>query len=243
MMNRFFRLLTGALVVTTGLWHTNIEALEISWTGQPDSFPLNMRRAQVTGFAGLNFGMGIEQVEQFVRDTWPAANIERQHDPVQRVTMLVFNIDDLAPVADVPEFSAVPAPAPATVTCVFGYQSQRLATVNVDWYAGRSASEAQREALLTAGSAYTAHMLGDVWPMAHSSRGHVLDDGVLLMFAGRDIEGHGVEVRVHGIAMEILNPDGTVVQRPAPPGQAHLHIGVSAQPDEPDVFRLPDNSF
>lgn len=236
-------LLIGAMLVLTSLAQTSAQNLEISPTGQPDSFPLNMRSAQVTGFAGLTFGMSMEQVEEVIRTTWPSAEVERQHDPVQRITMLVFNLEELAPVSGVPDLEDVVSPAPATVTCIFGYQSQQLTTVNLDWYAEGNATDEQRQALLDAGTAYTAQLLGDLWPMMQSSRGHVLGDGALLLFAGRDIDGRGVEVQVHGVAIEVQQPGGDLVYRPAPAGGARLHIGLSSMPDAPDVFRLPDNSF
>lgn len=238
----FTRLVTGVTLMVLTLGQVSAQTLEISPTGQPDSFPLTMRSAQVSGFQGLELGMTVEQVREVIGATWPAAQIEESYDPVQRINMLVFTLDVLEPVTSVPEL-VVSSPAPATVTCLFGYQSERLATINLDWYVEGNATPAQRQALLDAGSAYTALMLGDLWPMMQSSRGHVLADGVLLLFAGRDREGRGVEVQIHGVAMEVTQPGGDVQQRPAPEGPARLHIGLSLMPDKPDVFRLPDNSF
>lgn len=239
-MKKLCMLVTGVIIVTASLWQTPVMALEISWTGQPDNFPLNMRSAAVTGFGDFTFGMSVEQVEQLVRATWPHAQPERQQDPVQRTTLLTFNLDNLTPVPDAENLAS---PGPATLTYVFGYRSQQLMGINLDWYAEGNASDEQRRALLEAGSIYTALMLGDNWPLLHSSRGHIMGPGILLLFAGRDIQGRGVEVRVHGIAMDVLQPDGETIHRPAPAGSAQLHIGLSAMPDEPDVFRLPDNSF
>jgi len=236
-MKTYRKLLLGVILLAGSSWHAAATALEISWTGQPTTFPLTMSQAQIIGFGEFRFGMNQQQVESLISTTWPQARVEQQVDPVQRTTMLVFNVDDLAPVEE------VDSPAPATMTFIFGYRSEQLMAINLDWYAEGHATEAQRLALLEAGSAYAALMLGDYWAPMQSSRGHILGDGTVLLFAGRDTQGRGVEVVVQGVALDVSRADGGIEHRPAPAGDARLHIGLSSMPDEPDIFRLPAGSF
>lgn len=226
------------LLFAGSLWPGLVSAQPvISWTGQPESHELRMEHANITGFANIRFGMGVQQVEQLLAESWPGVPIVRENDSVQRTVMLNINLPELSAV------DSLPAPAPATVTCIFGYRSGTLMAVNVNWYAEGDAADSQRQALLEAGSAYVAEMLAYYWDPLQTARGHVIDTNAIMMFAGRDRQGHGVQVRVEGVPLDVLRPDGGSDHRPVTEGPAQLHIGVSSTPDKPDVYRLPDNSF
>lgn len=237
-MKRFRSMSWVTLLGAGSLWPGLVLAqAAITWTGQPESHDLRMEHASITGFAGLRFGMSVHQVEQVLVDSWPGVQVQREDDHVQRTVMLNFNLQDLSPV------DGSPAPASATVTCIFGYRSGTLMAVNVNWYAEGTATDSQRQALLDAGSAYVAEMLAYYWDPLQTARGHVIDTNAIMMFAGRDRQGHGVQVRVEGVPLDVLRPDGGSDHRPVTEGPAQLHIGVSSTPDKPDVYRLPDNSF
>lgn len=211
----------------------------ISFTGQPTSHDLRFEPASLTGFDPFRFGMSQAQVEQVLASNWPGSVPQHDEDPVQRTALLNVNLAQLLPVPAL----GVASPGPATVTFVFGYRSGTLMAINLNWYAEGEATNDQRQALLAAGSAYVAEMLSYHWEMLQSARGHVIGDNALMLFAGRDTLGRGVEVRVEGVALDVLRPDGSTVHRPVAGGPAQLHIGLSAMPDNPDIFRLPENSF
>ncbi|MEX1198178.1 MAG: hypothetical protein WEB57_09985 [Pseudohongiellaceae bacterium] len=243
-------LLCTMLAITLGAaaWPHTARSAEISWTGQPDSHRIRMQQADIGGFGPWQFGMSPARLEEQLRATWPDARIRQRTDPVQRTRMITLDLPALPVLPDRLE-SASPsesglgaeAPGPATVTFLFGYRSDRLMTINLNWYAQDNANTAQRQALLSAGTDYVAHLLEFYWEPLQSARGHVLGPNNLLLFTGRDRRGRGVEVRIDGVALDVINPDGGEdAQRPAPEGPAQLQISLSARPDDPDVYRVPD---
>ena len=212
-------------------------ALEISWTGQPDNYALRMEPAAIEGFGALRFGMSPAEVQERLAARFPGAVVEAIEDPVQRTTLLTADLEGLSPV------EGRPSPGPATLTFIFGYRSGSLMAINLDWYAEGEASAAQRQALLDAGTAYITELLSWYWAPLQSARGHVLGPNSLLLFSGRDSQGRGVEVRIEGVALDVLLPEGGSEHHPAPGGPAQLHIGLSVMPDRPDVYRLPAGAF
>lgn len=214
-----------------------VQAQPLSVTGQPTSYDIRFEPAEITGFGGARFGLSMEEVRSVLRTEFPQADIEENVDPVLKTTVLTLVVPELEPV------DGVASPGTATLNYVFGYQSQALIAVHVDWYIQGDATEAQREAMLAAGTAYTAELTSYIWPPLQVVRGHVQGLGTVILFAGRDEHGAGVEVRVEGISLDVMLPEGHNEHWPVTSGPAHLYIGLVAQPDDPDVYRLPENSF
>lgn len=237
-MNPYFAKLTAAaclfLLPVQGMAQ---QPLLLSWTGQPSQYPYFIEPAAITGFGEARFGMGLEEVKAVLARTFPQADIRDTLEAVQQTRVLTLVVPDMAPVA------GVASPGPATLNYVFGAHSGALMAINLDWYATGDVTPAQRQALLDAGTAYTANLIGYQWAPLQTARGHVVGRNAVILFAGRDPHQAGVEVRVEGVPLRVVHPDGKVEERAVTEGSARLYIGLSAQPDQPDIFRLPKNAF
>lgn len=210
----------------------------ISPTGQPRNYAMTFRPYQLQGYGRARFGMTPDEVKAVIAADYAGASAPKEDiDRVTRTRTLVVMVPTLAP-----------GPGPATLSFVFGAQSQRLAAINVYWIAPGEATAQQREAIIAAGSQVLAGLVGSYWAPMSTARGHVLAPGVVILFASRDAAGHGIEVRLDGVPLAVQRParDGKprpLERMPAPPGPARLRLAISADPDHPDVFRLPAGSF
>lgn len=232
------RLFAVALSFATFLVTMNASAqLVLSQTGQPQEWDFRLEPYSVQGYRTARFGMTPEEVKAVIARDFPHAEVREDTDPVQRTPVLTVVVPALSPVTDHEPLG------PVTLNYVFGYESGRLMAINVDWIAEGNASAEAREALVQAGKAYTASVVGYQWTPLHSARGHVVGANSVVLFAGRDPDNAGMEVRLDGVALDVLLPSGETEHRAAPAGAARLHIGLSQQPDRPDIYRLPDKAF
>lgn len=215
-------------------------ALELSPTGQPAEYFLGFDPPELAGFDGVTFGMTMEEVESLAAELYPNGVREWAEDPVNLTPLLHVTLDALAPVPGVPGLG------PAGITYVFGAESQRLIAINLNWYigGGRDATPEEREALLALGTEYVSELLQYMWDPIHVLRGLVIGPNAVILFAGRDWEGRGVEVAVDGVPLDvIIMPDEIEEHRPVESGPVRLRIGLAARPDDPDVFTLEPGSF
>lgn len=213
-------------------------AVMLSETGQPESYVLSFSQADLTGFGQVAFGMTVDEVDAAVAYMFPEADLESTLEPVQQTRILHLTVPQLAPVP------SAPSPGPASLTYVFGASSERLMAININWYVEGDATLAQRNALLATGTAYVADLLGYMWEPFSTSRGVVIGSNAVVLFAGRDQAGRGVEVIVEGVPLDVVVlPSGEVEHRPVNSGPAHLRIRLAARPDNPDVFTIPAGSF
>jgi hypothetical protein len=69
--------------------------------------------------------------------------------------------------------------------------------------------------------------------------------GEVIVFAGRDFNGGGVEIRVGGVPLDVELPGAgrKVAHRPAPAGPAHLRKSLVASIDHPDIYTIPPGAF
>lgn len=229
-----FLLVAGlCLVVLLPSMSVVAQQVLLSRTGQPHSLELRLEPYAVTGFGAARFGMTQDEVKTVLGGEFPAAELREEYDPVQRTSILTLVLPELAPVEGVPPLG------PVTLSYVFGHATGRLMAINLDWIV----ADAAHDALVAAAAAYTASVAGYQWQPLHNARGHVTGADSVVLFAGRDMANAGLEVRLDGVALEVLRPDGSLERRPAPGGGARLHIGLSQQPDRPDIYRLPDGAF
>jgi hypothetical protein len=205
----------------------------LSSTAQPQSFEVRLEPYVVTGFGAVRFGMMPDEVKRVIGREFPGAELREEFDPVQRTPVLNLVLPALAPAEGVPPLG------PVTLNYVFGHASGRLMAINLDWIV----TDAEHDALVAAGGVYTASVAGYQWQPIHNARGHVTGASSVVLFAGRDMANAGLEVRLDGVPLEVLHPDGSVERRAAPGGGARLHIGLAQQPDRPDIYRLPDGTF
>lgn len=215
-------------------------ALELSATGQPAEFYLSLEPAEIRGFDGVTFGMTPEEVEELVTQLYPDGEREWHEDPVNLTRLLQVTLDALSPVP------GVPAVGPAGITYVFGAQLDRLIAINLNWYvgAGRDATPEERQAVLALGTAYVAELLQYEWEPGHLVQGLVVGPNMVVLFAGEDLQGRGVEVTVDGVPLDVLLlPEGIEEHRPIDKGPVRLKIGLAERPADPDIFMLEPGSF
>lgn len=216
----------------------NAATLELSPTGQPGEYYLSFETAAVEGFDGVLLGMAVPEVEAKVAELYPDAPVERDTDPVQLTPIVHVTLEELAPVP------GAPALGPATITYIFGAHSEQLIAINVNWYARGDATPEERNAILAAGTAYVAEMMQYLWDPLQVIHGVVTGPNDVLLFAGRDFEGRGVEVSVSGVPLDvIILPDGIEEHRPVQGGPARLRIALALAPDDPEVFTIPPGDF
>ena len=214
--------------------------VDISDTGQPRSYLVTGRQARIEGYGHARFGMRVDEIRALVAADFPAATASLKDEvaPVTRNRTLTLVVPDLAP-----------GPCPATINYVFGAASQRLVAVNVAWQFDGAATPAQRLSLVGAARAVGAGFAGAHWPLLQTTRGNVLPGGALIVFSGKDERGAGLEIRLDGVDIDIApragkaNTAAATEHRVAPPGPARLRVAFAANPDNPDVYRIPAGAF
>ncbi|BCO25876.1 hypothetical protein MIZ03_0755 [Rhodoferax lithotrophicus] len=209
----------------------------LSMTGQPQSYSLHAGAYKVMGYGNAHFGMSVDEVKVLITQDYShtLGSLKDEIDPAQKTRVLTMVVPEL-----------VPGPGPATISYVFGATSKRLIAVNVYWLVTGMATDAQQAQLTEAARVLAADLVGYRWPIFTVARGHVLAPGVLLVFAGKDAVGGGIEVRLNGVAYtlearqasvaSVATPETLVVPR----GPAQLRFSMVANVDKPDIETLPN---
>jgi hypothetical protein len=209
---------------------------EISLTGQPRSWDVQGKRFENPGFHGARWGMSMDEVKAVIAASWPdaLATATVQADAAARTTALAVTVPTLAP-----------GPGSAQISYVFGAAGKRLVAVHQTWTIPGNPDDVQRAALLRAATALASELVGYQWPDFATTRGRVTAPGELILFAGRDFSGGGVEIRVGGVALDVELPGAVRRQehRAAPSGPAHLRKSLVASIDHPDIYRIPPGAF
>lgn len=209
----------------------------LSNTGQPKTFDMRLEPAAIQGYGKAHFGMHVAEVVALLAEDYPDITVKLVIDEENNRQALNLVVPDFAPV------EGVPTPGPATLNYVFDGASETLEAINLDWYADGDATPAQRQALLNAGTAYVATITGYQWPPMKATRGLVEENNTLVLFAGRDAQGHGVQVVLKGVPLDVLLPNGGSEHRAVTSGSAQLNIRLSSVPDKPAAVSLPKGSF
>jgi hypothetical protein len=187
--------------------------LGLTATGQPGAVTLTGQNASVPGFRSALWGMTPDQVRVAAAKDFPDA----------RTTALITdrvtgNRSLIAPMT-----SLAPGPGPAAISYIFDATSGRLLHVNLDWTV-RSPTVAQRSAILAGGSTVVAGFAGNYWKLGSVIRGVVVQPDLVVLFAGADEQGGGVDVRVGGVPYALSSGGAPT----SPNGDATLHVGFSA---------------
>jgi hypothetical protein len=225
-------LLAAALlggVITAEAQHAGVE---LSFTGQPRAYPIEGRPSEVTGYGNARFGMSVDAVRALVAADSPAAqnSLREQTFPAGGTQALTVLLPQLQP-----------GPGPATVSYVFGARSQRLIAINVYWLSSGQATAAEHATLTAAAASLASGFVGYQWPALATARGHVIAPGVLVVFAGRDDAGRGVEIRLDGVPYQLEPRTAVAGAAPAAsryvpaPGPAQLRLSLVAKVEQPDL--------
>jgi hypothetical protein len=212
----------------------------LTQTGQPKGFIVQTTPYTVTGYGKFQFGMTPDEVRAEIAKEYPdsAASLKEATDPVDRTQGIAVVVNNL-PIGD----------GSATLSFVFGYESQKLIAVTVTWLADGDPSADIRQGLLDGGSQLAANYIGYRWPAFATARGQMVKPGSVVLFSGKDAQGGGVEVRVDGVALDVEQPKDAA-GKPMPPqhedapaGPARLRLSFVANVDKPDIYRVPAGLF
>jgi hypothetical protein len=208
----------------------------ISLTGQPRSWDVQGKPFENEGFNGARWGMSMDEVKAVIAASMPdaLATARVQFDDAARTTALAITVPVLAP-----------GPGPAEISYVFGAAGKRLVAVHQTWTIPGNPGAVQRAGMLRATTTLAGELVGYQWPDFATTRGRVTAPGELILFAGRDFHGGGVEIRVGGVALDVELPGAvrSQVHRAAPAGPAHLRKSLVASIDHPDIYTIPPGAF
>jgi hypothetical protein len=209
---------------------------EVSRSGQPRSWEIRAEPYANTGYGAARWGMSEAEVRKAIAATWPDALAGARVAGNQRTRTVALAIR-------VP--SLPPGPGPAEISYVFGASGKGLAAVHLTWTVAGNPLEAARAPLLQAATQLAAGLMSYQWQDFGVTRGLVLAPGELLLFAGRDDHGGGVEIRLGGMPfdVEIAGPAPRQEHRAPPPGPALLRQSFAASIDRPDIYRIPAGAF
>lgn len=183
----------------------------------------------VNGFRGARFGMGVDEVRTAIQRDFraqPAAITEMDH-PVQKTRLLVVRVDNLEP-----------GPGTATVSYLFGAASKRLMHVNVVWETGAKPGDDERTAIAAAGLQLANYFRSENWRPGASVQGVPDPSGAIILFAGVDAKGAGIELSMTGIPLA-----GATGAAANPTGPASVRIAYSANTGRPDVGGVRAGTF
>jgi len=191
------------------------------------------------GYGRARFGMTVDEVRSTLALDYPQVRAAPQEeiDAFSRSRVLTLQVPDMPP-----------GPQAADISFVFGATSQQLIAVNVIWRVADIASKAQQTQLLLAAAKLAGGFGAYAWPLLDTIYGLVLSPGVSVVFAGHDVYGGGVEVRLEGVAQAMAPAPGTssipqAAVAPLPPSPASLRLTLVANSHNPDIFRIPAGSF
>jgi hypothetical protein len=226
-------------LIAHGAQSENAVRLDLSFTGQPQSYIITGTPYRAQGFGEARFGMTVNAVKHVLAASYPgpAAAVKDDIDVLTRNRSLTVVLPHLDP-----------GPGPATISYVFGAKCACLVAVNIYWLATGTASPVQQAALTAAAGTLAAGLVGHQWPPLSSARGHVLPGNSLVVFSGKDQQGGGVEVRLDGVTIDIeprtVGPAQSRAEHRVPAdGPAQLRLSIVANVDHPDVYRIAPNAF
>jgi hypothetical protein len=254
-MHKNFRLLAShraaacllAVACMAGAHAAPAPAFELSLTAQPNRYVIHAAPYVIAGHGRARFGQSMAEVRAIVAADLPGAATALRDTPGGDPLLTV-----VAP-------RLAPGPGPATLHYLFGRRDRRLVGVDVTWATEGPVTPAQRAELVEAARTAASAFSGWQWPPLATSSGHVLPDGVLIVFSGHDAGGAGVEVRLDGVDLDIephaatASAPASVAERRVPkPGRARLRLkflaadaAAETTPATPPaaVPALPDGAF
>lgn len=209
---------------------------EVSLTGQPTRYLVEGAPYRITGPGGARFGMSVAELRAVIGREHPEAlaSLREDADPETGGVAWTIQVPSLAPAA-----------LPGSLRYHFGAHGGtdggtpggRLVAIDAEWRTDGPSTAAQRTALVEAAKAVGATMAGWRWPPLATTRGRLLPDGTLIVFAGRDAEGAGAEIRLTGVDVDVeprartaASPARAREHRVAPPGPSMLRLRLAAAP-------------
>jgi hypothetical protein len=189
---------------------------------------------QITGFRSAKFGMTQAQVRAAAAADFGAAiKITENGNPAEGTTALQLDVAHLDP-----------GPGAAQVTYIFGATSHTLAHVNVVWVTGPEPTADERAGIVTAAIQLAHYFQTLPEPLKASLAAQPIGPNGLMLFAGVDQQGAGIEVAAEGISYQVTaKSDDKKTDSPAPKGPALLRISYIRNVANPDIIHIKPGAF
>lgn len=204
----------------------------VSLTGQPKLIFPQGKDYVVTGYRGASFGMTEAEVRDAIARDFGDVTVTTGSNSLEGTRTLTVTVSSLPP-----------GDGPAAVSYVFGSATERLITINTVWRTAADADAAARDKLVEIAATAAGEFLGYRWKLFTTARGIPARPNALIVFAGGDEAGGGVEVALDGIQYAWSASDGRTGMGPLPRGPAVLRIAYTANLAKPDISRLQPGSF
>ncbi len=188
---------------------------------------------QITGFRSAKFGMTPADVRAAAAKDFGVLTLQANANPAEGTEALQMDVARMDP-----------GPGPAQVTYIFGARSHTLAHINVVWVSGPSPTAQERAAILS-GAIQLAHYFQTLpAPLKASLGARRTGPNNLLLFAGVDERGAGVEVAADGVSYEINGAAaGASAASPDPKGPALLRVSYIRDVANPDIIKIAPGAF
>lgn len=180
----------------------------------------------VDGFRSSKFGMTQEEVRKAIKADFEvdADKIAESENAAERTKLLTITVPDL-----------LSDGGTAQVSWVFGYKTGGLIQVGISWNKAVD-EEMTAQKLQANGEVLRSHFMSAGYRPDSIQTGVITENGVLL-FRGLDSEGHATIVLLQG---QFSAQEGTDQRILTPVSLALLY---SADPDNPDVFKIEPGKF
>lgn len=187
----------------------------------------------VVGFRDAHFGMAEPEVRALVVKTLHAkpADISSGVNAVEGTTVLTVRVASLDP-----------APGPAEIAYIFGYNSKKLIQVNVIWGNSEPKPNNDSTAMAAAGTRLVRYFEQFRWRKDASRAGIPVGDNTLVMFSGEDDKAGAVRVILDNVKYQVSR-EGKETSSPEPKGPPRLLINYIADRDSPDIAKIEKGRF
>ena len=179
----------------------------------------------VDGFRSAKFGMDEEAVRAAILADFDIKEdgIQAGENAVERTKILTVAVPNL-----------ILDGGTAQVSYVFGYSTKMLIQVGATW-SSKTDPEMTAKMLYDNGDVLRTHFLAEAYAPDSVKTNVALPNGIL-MFRGADAEDHATLLLLQGTFT--TGEDGRNTLTPA-----SLDLLYSSDPNEPDIFKLPEGSF
>jgi hypothetical protein len=188
---------------------------------------------EINGFRDAKFGMTESDVRAAAAKDFGQVKITPNANPAEGTSALQLTVDHMDP-----------GPGAAQVTYIFGATTHTLAHVNVVWITGPSPTAEQRAAIITGGLQLANYFQTLPQPLKATLAAKPIGPNGLMLFAGVDQKGAGVEIAAEGISYQVTaKSDDKKTDSPAPTGPALLRISYIRNVANPDIIKIAPGAF
>lgn len=191
--------------------------------------PATKQPVTVDGFRSARFGMTEADVRKAIATDFQLSGkaVRHSENPVQRTAVLTITVPDV-----------LPDGGKARIEYVFGFKSHTLIEVDLTWSAAIDPTM-KAPTLVRNGQLLQSYFLGEGFAPHRFTANVLLANGSMLLFRGRDADGHAVVLTLTGT----VNRNDKAKPRTITLDPTTLSLTYIANPAHPDVFHLQKGSF